>query len=248
MKVIAITNRKGGTGKTTTATTLCQCLHRMGFRTLFIDLDEQRNGTMVLAPDQSGKTVIDLFNGTPVQECVSPCAWGDVIPASTSLAGYTPSRADMLKRALNTPGLPYDYVILDSPPSLKMTTLNALTACDGVVCPVQADMFSMDATKQLLKSIRTLEKTQNVKIQIYGILLCRYASRTAMGKQALDAFKKTAQQYGTDTFQATIRESVAIREAQAEGTDIFQYAKNAGIANDYRAFTAELLQRMNTGA
>lgn len=241
MKTITIMNRKGGTAKTTTCASIGQCFARQGKRVLFIDLDDQKNLSTLLDPRPHDKGVVELLEGTPLEECVTPTQWGDLAQASARLTLAHPT-GKALRNALE--GANYDVCMIDCPPALSSITLAGIIASDGLIIPVQADTFSLQGTKQLFSTLKAIEQQEHTHINVYGILLVRYQPRQIMAGQALSAFKKTAKAFGTKVFTAYIRESVTIREAQATKTDIYTYAKTGTIATDYRAVCAELLEEM----
>jgi chromosome partitioning protein len=247
MKAIAIINQKGGVGKTTTALALAAGLGRSGKKVLQVDLDAQANITQTLGADDRGWTVLDvLTRKSKTEETIQKTGQGDVLPASPGLAGLDTMLTSVgkeyrLKEALAELNGTYDYVIIDTPPALGILTINALTACDEIIIPAQADIFSLNGIKQLYETTQTVQEYCNPKLKILGILLTRYSSRSILSRDIADVIEQTAQDLRTRLFRTTIRENIAIKEAQAKQQTIFDYAPKSNAAADYLAFTKEIL-------
>jgi chromosome partitioning protein len=243
----AIINQKGGVGKSTTAHALGVGLSLRGHRVLFIDLDAQANLTHTLAIESNGFISMDVLsrNATAAEAIVSGARW-DCIPAAPELAG-----ADMtlnatgkeyrLKEALEPINDQYEYIIIDTPPALGILTINALTACTGVIIPAQADIYSLQGIGHLYGTIETVRKYCNPNLSIKGILLTRYNPRSILTRDITDMIKQTAKELKTIVYKTTIREAVAIKEAQARQRDIFEYAPKGKATEDYHMFVGEVL-------
>lgn len=246
MKTIAITNQKGGTGKTTTAQALAGLLHLRGLRVLSIDLDAQGNLTFATGAGQ-GKTVIDLLTGdAPAQGIVTETKIGDLIRSDPRLAGADTLFSEIgkeykLRDSLRPVSSVYDYCIIDTPPQLGILTVNALTAAQYVVIPAQADIFSLQGVKALSGTITAVKTYCNPGLKIAGILLTRYNRRAILSREILDRAAELAAELGTTLFRSTIREAIAIKEAQVERLAIYNYAPKAPVTDDYRAFAEELI-------
>lgn len=200
-KIIAITNQKGGVGKTTTSVNLGACLAYIGKRVLLVDIDPQGNATSGLGIEKADveqcvydilvddADVIDIIKATTVENL-------DVIPATIQLAGAeielipTISREVRLKRALEAVKQNYDYIIIDCPPSLGLLTINALTASDSVVIPVQCEYYALEGLSQLLNTVRLVQKHLNTDLMIEGVLLTMLDARTNLGIQVIEEVKK----------------------------------------------------------
>ena len=247
MKSIAIINQKGGVGKTTTALALAAGLSRKGKRVLQIDLDAQANITQTLGADDSGLTVLDvLTRKSGIVKAIQKTEQGDVLPASPGLAGLdtvltSVGKEYRLKEALGELNGNYDYIIIDTPPALGILTVNALAACNEIVIPAQADIFSLNGIKQLYETIQPVREYCNPTLKILGILLTRYSSRSILSRDIADVIEQTAQSLRTRLFKTTIRENIAIKEAQAKQQNIFSYAPKSNAAADYQAFTEEIM-------
>lgn len=255
MEVIAIAQQKGGTGKTTTAATLGAGLMRRGARVLFIDLDPQGNLSYLLRADTAGATALDVLTGKATAKKAARMLTADtdkgqgaIIPASPYLSGADATiagagREFRLVEAIRKISGGYDYCIIDTPPALGILTVNALTAADSVIIPCQADVFSIQATGQIADTITGIKATSNPKLKIAGVLLVRYAGRQVITKETETVLQLAAVAIGTRLFETKIRESVAIREAQAVRADIFTASPRSNGAKDYTAFIDELLKK-----
>jgi chromosome partitioning protein len=247
MKAIAIINQKGGVGKTTTALALAAGLTRTGKRVLQVDLDAQANITQTLGADDRGLTVLDvLMRKATIGEAIQKTVQGDVLPANPGIAGLDTvltfvGKEYRLKEALAGLNGNYDYVIIDTPPALGILTVNALAACDGIIVPAQADIFSLNGINQLNETTQAVREYCNPRLKILGILLTRYSARSILSRDIADVIEQTAQNLQTKLFRTTIRENIAIKEAQAKQRNIYDYAPKSNAAADYTAFTEEIL-------
>ena len=136
----------------------------------------------------------------------------------------------------------YDFAVIDTPPALGILTVNALTACDSVVIPAQADIYSLQGIEQLTKTIAPVRKYCNRSLRIEGILLTRYSSRSVLSREIADLSNQLADKLGTKLFNARIREAIAVKEAQLKQKSLFEYSPKAGVTEDYSAFITELLE------
>ena len=250
MKTIAIANRKGGVGKSTTASALSAGLQKKGYRVLTIDLDAQRNLSTTLKAKTDARTVLGVITGEiTAKEAIQHMENGDVIAASKGLSGADliiteTGKEYRLKEALESVSDVYDFCIIDCPPALNILTINALVAADGVLIPAQADLYSLEGIKDLSEVMQPVIKYCNANLKIYGILLTRYSSRSVLSKDATTLAKRLAEQLKTIVFTTTIREAVAVKEAQISQKSLFDYAPNANVTMDYKIFIDEFLQRI----
>lgn len=247
--IITITNQKGGVAKSTTSQNLGAGLANKGYKVLLIDLDAQANLTLSCGVKEPAKTVYSILKDktltadaiTPIKENLS------LIPASLAL-----STADLelngvgkeykLAEALESVKNDYDYIIIDTPPALSILTVNALTVADKVIIPAQADLFSLEAIKQLNNTIETIRRYTNKGLTIAGILLARYNNRNILTQELTEVLNTTADYLKTKVFKNTIREAVAIKEAQARKQDIFTYSPESNVAGDYNGFVEEVIK------
>lgn len=248
-KIICIANQKGGVGKSTTAHILGIGLTGRRHRVLFIDLDPQGNITYLTAADASRPTSYELITGkAAITEAIQTTAQGDIIPAIDGLSAIDieqpkPGREYRLKEALKPIMGKYDFIIIDTPPALGILTINALTASQSLIIPTHADIFGLQGIGRLYNTIETVRTHCNQGLTIKGILLTRYSQRAILSRDIAESIEATAKQINTFVYKATIRECIAIKEAQASQKDIFTYAPKSNAAIDYLAFIAEFIKR-----
>ena len=250
-KITAIAIQKGGQGKTVTAYALGAGLALRGQRVLFIDLDAQGNLSYTLGADATGlagRSAYEVLQGaTTAPEAVQHTPLGDIIASSPALAAADTTLTAVgkeyrLREALEALGGAYDRIILDTPPSLGIATVNALTAADSLIIPAQADMYSLQGIGQLWQTIQTIRRYCNPRLFIDGILLTRFNGRAVISRDLSDMLAQTAAQMETKVFKARIRECTAIKEAVAVKRDIYTYAQRSNASADYSAFIDELLE------
>lgn len=250
MKVIAVINQKGGVGKTTTALATAHGLAKDGKRVLFVDLDPQQNASLTLGAYKRKPNSLDVIAGnTTVEEAALPCGSLDVVAASENAA-----QADLLiegigkehrlEEALQAVVPSYDFTVIDTPPALGILTVNALTAANTAVIPAQADIYSLEGIKALGRTIAAVRRYANPSLKVSGILITRFNSRTTLGAELKDFIAETAEDLGTAAYKTTIREGVAIREAQTMRESLFDYAPRAKVTEDYRNYLSELKERL----
>ena len=247
MEIVAIVNRKGGVGKTATAQALGAGLARKKKKVLYIDLDSQTNLSYGLGADPEGLSSMDVLTGeATAAEAIQHTPQGDVIAGSEALAGADAAidgtgKDYRLKEAID--GLQYDYIIIDTPAQLGTLTVNALTAANSVVIPVQAEVYSLQGIGQLSTTIEAVKKYCNRDLYIRGILITRYNGRAVISKDMQSNLKDAAEQLKTKLYSTPIRECVSIKEAQAIQQDIYTYAPRSNAAKDYEAFIKEFTER-----
>ena len=247
-EVITVVNQKGGIGKTTTAQNIASGLSLLkGYNVLMIDLDAQCNLTIATGAKRGVKSSYNVLCGDAIEETIQPIKENlHIIPASQHL-----SRSDLeisetgkeykLKEALTPVMNKYDYIVIDCPPALGVLTINALTVANRVVIPAQADLFSLEAIKQLSGTIEVVKKYTNPQLEVAGIVLTRHNPRNILTKELTELISETAKSLNTKVFAKPIREAIAIKEATASRTDIFTYSNNSKVAGDYKALVEELL-------
>ena len=217
-EIIGIINQKGGVSKTSTALALWSGLPKLkNLKTLCIDLDPQCNLTVSSGAKMDSATILDvLLEKIPLQNAVQHTKLGDVIASHKGLSGIEVlltqvGREYKLKNALKALS-DYDVVILDTPPSLGILTINALTASTSVIIPANADFFSMYGISQLDETIESVKEYTNPGLKIDGVLLTRYTDRTVLSRDMAENIKKLAERLKTKVFKTTIREAVSVRE------------------------------------
>lgn len=246
-EILAIINQKGGVGKSTTAHALGAGLKQKGFSVLLVDLDAQGNLSYTFDADNLKLTTLDILSKkVDAHTAIQHLEQGDIIASTPNLAGAdtiltTTGKEYLLKEALEQVQNDYDYIIMDTPPALGILTINALTACTGVIIPAQADIYSLQGISQLYGTIQTVKKYCNATLQIKGMLLTRYSSRAILSRDVADMIEQTAIQCETKLYKTKIRECIAIKEAQASKQNVFTYAPKSNAALDYTALVTEIL-------
>lgn len=250
-KIVTIINQKGGAGKTTTTDALLSGLFKKGYKVLGIDLDPQVNLTTTAKADPEKGTILNILVDKEKAEKViqKTPEHGDFIAGDRNLVGAdamitATGREFRLREALEEIKGSYDYIFIDTPPALGILTINALTTCDSVIIPAQASSYSEAGIMQLAETIGPVKKYTNPGIKVSGILLTRYNKRIVLSQAIHDEIdKQIAPILHSKTYETTIREGVAIREAAYEQRSIFNYAPNAPAVQDYAKFIDEFLER-----
>lgn len=246
-KIVSIINQKGGVGKSTTAESLAAGLSLRGYKTLAVDLDAQGNLTYTFGADNTGATVLEVLTGdATAAEAIKRTQSCDVLPASKALAGADAyiketGKEYRLKEALENVADQYDYIIIDTPPALGILTVNALTACQSVIIPSQADIYSIQGIEQLSETMKPVKKYCNPGLEIEGILLTRYSARSVLSREVADMLEELAAKLGTNLFKTKIREAIAVKEAQISQQSLFEYSPKAKPTEDYNALIDELI-------
>ena len=251
MKTIVIANQKGGIGKTTTSTALASILTEKGYKTLLIDTDVQCNSSDTYrAKIKDTSTLYDVLlddDRISLKEAIQHTEMGDTVAADPLLrrAGsiLDADRANgvfRLKDALEElEG--YDYVVVDTAPSMNSLLQNCLVAADEVVIPLTADRYSVQGLSELNNTINATKKRQNPNLNVAGLLLVKYNKRTLLSKEVKESLEEIAEKMRTKLFTTTIRESTKAREAQATCTTLIKYDSNSTTARDYYDFANELI-------
>lgn len=244
---IAVINQKGGVGKSTTSNAIGAGLFQRGYKVLFIDLDAQGNLSYSMKCENKPLSSLEVLTGTATaREATLTTPQGDIIPASPALASADTIITDTgreyrLKEALEPLKEVYDYIIIDTPPALGTLTINALTACDSVIIPAQADIYSLQGIGQLNQTIQTVKRYCNKGLTIKGIVITRYSPRAVLTRDMTDLLEDTAKQLNTKVFTSRIRECIALKEAQASQIDIFTYNPRSNAGIDYKALLEEMI-------
>lgn len=247
--ITTVTNQKGGVGKTTTAHALATGLAYKGYKTLIIDLDPQGNITYTMGANADQAGIYEALRGeTAPLQVIQHTPQGDIIPSNLLLAGadleFTQTgREYLLKDIIEPLKSNYDYIIIDTPPTLGILTINALAASTDVIIPMGADIYSLQGLSQLYTTINKVKKYCNAILRIQGIVLTRHNARTILSQELKETIEQKAQQIETKLFNAVIRESISIKEAQAQQESIYTYAPKATATNDYLSFIGEYIER-----
>ena len=252
-KTITITNQKGGVGKTTTAINLAASLAVLEYKTLIVDADPQANATSGIGFDPKNiQTSIyecildDIDTSNVILRTETPNL--DLIPAHIDLVGAEieiinlPNREKMMKRALDKVKDNYDFIIIDCSPSLGLITVNALTAADSVIIPVQCEYFALEGLGKLLNTIKIVQGRLNPELSIEGILLTMFDVRLRLSKQVVDEVKTHFQQM---VFETIINRNTRLGEAPSYGNSIIMYDANSTGAINYLNLAREILQKNN---
>lgn len=253
IEVFCIISQKGGVGKSTTAAAIGAGARQQGYNVLTVDLDPQGNLSLSMGAGMTGKTILDVLTGsTPARSAIQQTPQGEIIAAAPALSSadmiLTDTGKEYRLREAIEPLYPlYDFIILDTPPALGVLTVNALTAATGAIIPAQADLFSVQGIAQLYSTIDTVKRYCNPALTVKGVLLTRYSPRSVLSREMRDVIADTAAQRGGRVFDTTIRENIALREAQARQQDIFSYAPRSNGAADYRAFVNEIIPTKGGG-
>jgi chromosome partitioning protein len=245
-QVIAFANQKGGVAKTTTTLNLAVAFKEQDFKVLAVDLDPQGNLTMSqgMDPDSVERSMFDvLVHSMPIEEIIQR-AEIDVAVSSIDLAGAELALSSMIgrERALQKALLPvrsrYDFILIDTPPSLGLLTINALTASDHVIVPVQCEYLSLRGLVQLENTLSMIRENLNPSVELRGILPTMYDSRTVHSREAIDMLKEN---FGDLVFETRIRKTIRYAEAPVQGSSVLKYDPSGSAANAYRELAKEVL-------
>ena len=252
-RIIAFANQKGGVGKTTTCVNMASYMAVLGKKVLVVDLDPQGNATTNLGFEKNGKhnSLYQIMSGdVDVKKCIYDTKIENlkIIPSNIDLSGvevelvYMEKREFILKQYLDKIKDSYDYITIDCPPSLTLLTVNAFTASDAVIIPVQCEFFALEGLSQLMNTIRLVKKKLNENIVIDGVVLTMRESRSNLGRQVAEEIKKF---FATTVFDTQIPRNVRLAEAPSYGEPICLYDKTCGGAKAYLKLTEEYFTRNN---
>jgi len=252
-KTIAVTNQKGGVGKTTTSINLAASLAVLEYRTLIVDADPQANATSGIGfdPKQIQASIYEcIVDNLDVNQVIlqTKTPHLDLLPAHIDLVGAEielinlPNRETMMKKVLDKVRDKYDFIIIDCSPSLGLITVNALTAADSVIVPVQCEYFALEGLGKLLNTIKIVQTRLNTALDIEGILLTMFDSRLRLSKQVVDEVKTHFQQMVFDTI---INRNTKLGEAPSFGDSIIMYDAQSTGAINYLNLAREILQKNN---
>jgi chromosome partitioning protein len=250
MKIIAIANQKGGCAKTTTVVNLACALVEFGKKVLVVDLDPQANASQWLAPDRKlGGSQELLTTSKSVQELIEPTQSEGVYLLSASqdlskidkiLAGELSTETKLKRKLSALDSNQWDYVLMDTPPTLGLLTLNACVAANSILVPVTTHVMSLSGVAQLMEKYQEIVEVLNPSLNVLGFVPSRVDLRTRHSKEVIDLLKE---QFGEKVFKSHIRENVYLAEAPSFAEAIFQYKAKSGAADDYRALAQEVMVR-----
>ena len=247
--IIVLTNQKGGVGKTTTSAALIADLAKKQKRVLGIDMDPQGNLGFSFGVDiENGNTLFEALNGTTtIFDTIQRTDGVDIISSNILLSGAGEilkgeNRELKLKNLLKPVERFYDYIIIDTPPSFNILTLNGYSAADYIIIPMSAEILSLVGLTQIKETYDTIRETVNPDLKVMGIVMTRFDSRRSLSWEVKEMAESVAKQMKTKVFDTVIRSSVTVAEAPAHGQNIFDYAPRSNAAREYKAFVQEVLK------
>ncbi len=245
-KIIAVVNQKGGVGKTTTTVNLTAALHDLGRRVLLCDFDPQANATSGMGVDKNAASpnVYDLLiSDAAPEKAVVSTKYGDVLPSNKALAGAgiemigIDSREMLLKNTLDALSARYDFILIDCPPSLELLTVNALCAAHTLLVPVQCEYFALEGLSDLLATVRLVKRKLNPNLNMEGVLLTMFDSRTNLSLQVAEEVKR---HFPGQVYATVIPRNVRLSEAPSHGKPISAYDPYSRGAEAYRLLAEEM--------
>ena len=248
-RVVCFTNQKGGVGKTTTVVNVAAALARKGQRVLLIDLDPQANATSALGLDSRELAgVYDaLLEEVSPAECVTRAEEGfDVMPSNAALAGAEVELVPAMARERRLANVvapllnDYDWILVDCPPSLGLLTINALTAAQSVIVPVQCEYMALEGLSRLMETLEMVRRSVNPGLSVFGMVMTMYDSRTRLAQQVVDDVRA---HYNDAVFETVVPRTVRLSEAPSFGKSIFLYEPDGRGAEAYEALTREVMKR-----
>ena len=250
-RIIAVANQKGGVGKTTTTINLSACLEEQGQKVLVIDVDPQGNTTSGLGIDKNNteNTVYELMLGeASIDDCIYKSVMDDldVIPSNVNLAGAEIDLIDIddreyiLKKIVNSLKEKYDFILLDCPPSLSMLTVNAMTAANTVLVPIQCEYYALEGLSQLIRTINLVKQKLNPELEIEGVVFTMYDARTNLSLQVVENVKANLKQ---TVYKTIIPRNIRLAEAPSHGLPINLYDSKSAGAESYRLLAEEVIHR-----
>lgn len=249
-KIIAVVNQKGGVGKTTTAVNLTAALTELGKKVLLCDFDPQANASSGLGVNKRKikHSVYDVvINGVNAKDAIVPTKFGDVLPASSDLAGASvelmgeDGREKVLKRALEWVREDYDVIFVDCPPSLELLTLNGLCAADEILIPVQCEYYALEGLSDLMTTLRAVKKRMNPTLDIFGVALTMYDGRTNFSAQVAQEVRR---HFPGKVFTTVIPRNVRLAEAPSHGIPVMAYDRSSRGSESYRAMAEEIAKKL----
>ena len=244
-KVISLSNHKGGVGKTTSTINIGAGLNRLKKKVLLIDLDPQANLSQSLGIIEPGKTIYGALKGEYKLEPMEIIPGLDLIPSTLDLSGAEielsgeAGREYILKELIDPLRGSYDYILIDSPPSLGLLTINAFTASDEVYIPLQAQYLALQGLTKLMEVIAKIKSRLNKNLKVGGVFVTQYDSRKVLNRNVVETIKS---HYKDQVFKTAIRDNIALAEAPTQGLDIFRYNPKSYGAEDYLSLCKEILK------
>ena len=249
-KIIAVVNQKGGVGKTTSAVNLTAALHDLGVKVLLCDFDPQANATSGMGVDKRKikHSIYDVtINGIPAEKAIVSTKYGDVLPASSDLAGATVEligtehRERQLDMALKDVKKNYDVIFIDCPPSLELLTLNGLCAADAILIPVQCEYYALEGLSDLMNTLRMVKRKLNPRLEIFGVALTMFDGRTNFSTQVAQEVRR---HFPGKVFAAVIPRNIRLAEAPSHGIPVTHYDRSSRGAKAYLAMAEEIKAKL----
>jgi len=246
MKVISISNHKGGVGKTTSAINIGAGLNLLKKKVLLIDLDPQANLTQSLGLTNEAINIYGALRGEYKLQPIEILKGLDVIPSTLDLSGAEvelssePGREYILKELIEPLRASYDFIIIDSPPSLGLLTINSFTASDEILIPLQAQYLALQGLAKLVEVVDKIKQRLNKGLKVGGVFITQYDSRKVLNRDVVDTIQA---HFNDEVFKTKIRDNIALAEAPSQGLDIFRYSSKSNGAEDYLALSKEILKR-----
>ena len=245
-KVISISNHKGGVGKTTSAINIGAGLNKLGKKVLLIDLDAQANLSQSLGLINQERNIYGAIKGDYKLEPITITKGWDIIPSTLDLSGaevelsVEAGREFILRELIEPLRASYDYIIIDSPPSLGLLTINAFTASDEIFIPLQAQYLALQGLSKLVEVIDKIKKRLNKELKIGGVFITQYDNRKVLNRDVVETIQA---HFKDQVFKTKVRDNIALAEAPAQGMDIFRYQPKSYGAEDYLNLCKEILKR-----
>lgn len=248
--VLSVAIEKGGSGKTTAIWGLGEWLYRKGLKVLYVDLDAQGNLSLLLKADPSRPTIYDVVTGTKAAiSAIQTTTQGDLIQSSPKMGDIGSiltgtGREYRLKEVLEGLTGRYDIILIDTPPAIGIQTVCALTASDGVIVPMKADILTLQGMESILGTVGSVRRYTNKTLEVLGILITDWDGRPALTKQIAELIEARASNVPTRVYEARIRRGIAVQEAQATHTGLFEYAPRSNPAKDMGNFSEEVAEQI----
>ena len=247
-KVISISNHKGGVGKTTSAINIGAGLNKLKKKVLLIDLDPQANLSQSLGVIEPERTIYGAIRGEYSLQPIEILKGLDLIPSTLDLSGAEiemsgeAGREYILKELIEPIKASYDFIIIDSPPSLGLLTINSFTASDEILIPLQAQYLALQGLTKLIEVVDKIKRRLNKELKVGGVFITQYDSRKVLNRDVAETIKA---HFKDEVFKTKIRDNIALAEAPANGLDIFRYNPKSYGAEDYLSLSKEIIKKVN---
>jgi len=247
-KIISISNHKGGVGKTTSAINIGAGLNKLKKKVLLIDLDPQANLSQSLGVIEPERTIYGAIRGEYSLQPIEILKGLDLIPSTLDLSGAEvemsgeAGREYILKELIEPLKASYDFILIDSPPSLGLLTINSFTASDSILIPLQAQYLALQGLTKLIEVVDKIKRRLNKELEIGGVFITQYDKRKVLNRDVAETIKT---HFKDEVFETMIRDNIALAEAPANGLDIFRYSPKSYGAEDYLSLSKEILKKIS---